>query len=115
MQTATAAAILDAEDAKAACAAGVDAMVVSNHGGRQLDSAPSTISVLPEVVDAVKGRCEVLFDGGVQSGQDVLRALALAGRNSVQEVDRTVLRGAPTASADTNDRRPSLGYGTSGS
>ena len=56
---------------------GVDALVVSNHGGRQLDSAPSTISVLPEVVEAVEGRCEVLFDGGVQSGQDVLKALAL--------------------------------------
>ena len=55
-------------------------MVVSNHGGRQLDSAPSSISVLPEIVDAVNGRCEVLFDGGVQSGQDVLKALALGAR-----------------------------------
>lgn len=73
--------ILDAEDARAACAAGVDALVVSNHGGRQLDSAPSSISVLPEIVDAVNGRCEVLFDGGVQSGQDVLKALALGARS----------------------------------
>jgi L-lactate dehydrogenase (cytochrome) len=73
--------ILDAEDARAACAAGVDALVVSNHGGRQLDGAPSSISVLPEIVDAVKGRCEVLFDGGVQSGQDVLKALALGARS----------------------------------
>ena len=72
--------ILDAEDARAACAAGVDALVVSNHGGRQLDGAPSSISVLPEIADAVGGRCEVLFDGGVQSGQDVLKALALGAR-----------------------------------
>jgi L-lactate dehydrogenase (cytochrome) len=69
--------VLDAEDAKSAIATGPDAIVVSNHGGRQLDGAPSTIAVLPEVVDAVKGRCAVLFDGGVQCGQDVLKALAL--------------------------------------
>lgn len=72
--------ILDAADAENACAAGVDGIVVSNHGGRQLDGAPSTISVLPEIVDAVNGRCEVLFDGGVQSGQDILKAVALGAR-----------------------------------
>ena len=72
--------ILDAEDARIACDNGVDALVVSNHGGRQLDGGPSTISVLPEVTDAVGDRCEVLFDGGVQSGQDVLKALALGAR-----------------------------------
>jgi L-lactate dehydrogenase (cytochrome) len=72
--------ILDAEDAKLACVSGADAIVVSNHGGRQLDGGPSTITVLPEVIDAVAGRCEVLFDGGVQSGQDVLKALALGAR-----------------------------------
>jgi L-lactate dehydrogenase (cytochrome) len=72
--------ILDAEDARLAAAAGVDGIVVSNHGGRQLDGAPASISVLPEVVDAVAGRCEVLFDGGVQCGQDVLKALALGAR-----------------------------------
>jgi L-lactate dehydrogenase (cytochrome) len=72
--------ILDADDAGTAAAMGVDAMVVSNHGGRQLDGAPSTISVLPEIVDAVAGRSEVWFDGGVQSGQDMLRALALGAR-----------------------------------
>jgi L-lactate dehydrogenase (cytochrome) len=72
--------ILDAEDARAACAAGVDAIVVSNHGGRQLDGAPSTISVLPEIIAAVDGRCEVLFDGGVQCGQDILKAVALGAR-----------------------------------
>ena len=72
--------ILDAEDARQACDAGVDALVVSNHGGRQLDGAPATIDVLPEVVTAVAGRCEVLMDGGVQSGQDILKALALGAR-----------------------------------
>jgi L-lactate dehydrogenase (cytochrome) len=72
--------ILEADDARTAAGMGVDAMVVSNHGGRQLDGAPSTISVLPEIVDAVAGRCEVWFDGGVQSGQDMLRALALGAR-----------------------------------
>ncbi len=73
--------ILDAEDALAACASGVDGIVVSNHGGRQLDGAPSSISVLPEVVAAVAGRCEVLFDGGIRSGQDILKALALGARS----------------------------------
>ena len=68
--------VLDTADVDAACAIGADAIVVSNHGGRQLDGAPSTISVLPEIVEAVKGRCEVLFDGGVQCGQDIFKALA---------------------------------------
>ncbi len=72
--------ILDAEDARLACEVGADAIVVSNHGGRQLDGARSTISALPEVVDAVQGRCEVLFDGGVRTGQDVLKALALGAK-----------------------------------
>jgi len=72
--------ILDPEDAKLAVEHGVDAMVVSNHGGRQLDGARSTISALPGVVDAVAGRCEVLFDGGVRSGQNVLKALALGAK-----------------------------------
>ncbi|HEX7417732.1 MAG TPA: alpha-hydroxy acid oxidase [Steroidobacteraceae bacterium] len=69
--------ILDAADARLACDAGADAIVVSNHGGRQLDGAPSTISMLPEVAAAAQSRCEVLLDGGVQSGQDILKALAL--------------------------------------
>jgi L-lactate dehydrogenase (cytochrome) len=72
--------VLDAEDARMAASMAVDAIVVSNHGGRQLDSAPSTISVLPEIAAAVAGRCELLFDGGVQSGQDVLKALARGAR-----------------------------------
>ncbi len=72
--------ILDVEDARMAASMGVDAIIVSNHGGRQLDSAPSTISVLPEIAEAVAGRCELLFDGGVQCGQDVLKALARGAR-----------------------------------
>jgi L-lactate dehydrogenase (cytochrome) len=72
--------VLDAQDARLALAAGVDAIVVSNHGGRQLDGAPSSVAVLPEICEAVEGRCEVLADGGVQSGQDVLKLLALGAR-----------------------------------
>ncbi|MER7458736.1 alpha-hydroxy acid oxidase [Micromonospora sp. NPDC126480] len=69
--------VLDSRDAARAADAGVDAVVVSNHGGRQLDGAPATAAVLPEVVEAVAGRCEVLLDSGVRGGVDVLRALAL--------------------------------------
>ena len=72
--------VMDAEDARHAVEAGVDALVVSNHGGRQLDGAPSTISVLPDILRAVDGRTEVWMDGGIRSGQDVLRALALGAR-----------------------------------
>jgi len=72
--------ILDAEDAKVAAQSGVDAIVVSNHGGRQLDGTLSSIRALPEVVDTVGDRVEVWFDGGIRSGQDVLRALALGAR-----------------------------------
>ncbi len=75
--------VLDAEDARLAVAAGADAIVVSNHGGRQLDGAPSSISVLSEIVDAVGGRCEVMFDGGVRSGQDIAKALALGARGAL--------------------------------
>ena len=75
--------VMDAEDARFALAAGADAVVVSNHGGRQLDGAPSSISVLPEIVAAIDGRCEVLFDGGIRSGQDLAKALALGARGGM--------------------------------
>ena len=69
--------VMDAEDAAKAMDVGADAIIVSNHGGRQLDGAPSSIAALPQIVDMVGGRCEVWMDGGIRSGQDVLRALAL--------------------------------------
>ncbi|HEX9398387.1 MAG TPA: alpha-hydroxy acid oxidase [Burkholderiales bacterium] len=72
--------ILDAEDAKAAVGSGADALVVSNHGGRQLDGAVSSIRALPEVVEVVKDKTEVWFDGGIRTGQGVLKALALGAR-----------------------------------
>jgi len=72
--------ILDADDAKTAVKLGADGIVVSNHGGRQLDGAPSSISALPKVVDAVGSDTEVLFDGGIRSGADIMRALALGAR-----------------------------------
>jgi L-lactate dehydrogenase (cytochrome) len=72
--------LLDAEDAKIAAQSGADAIVVSNHGGRQLDGTMSSIRALPDVVDAVGERIEVWFDGGIRSGQDVLKALALGAR-----------------------------------
>ena len=75
--------ILDVEDAKAAAATGADAIVVSNHGGRQLDGTVSSIRALPEIVQAVGDKIEVLFDGGIQSGQDVLRALALGAKGTM--------------------------------
>src|SRR5262245_12003669 len=72
--------ILDAEDARLAVQSGADAIVVSNHGGRQLDGAVSSIRALPEIADAVGDKTEVWMDGGIRSGQDVLRALALGAR-----------------------------------
>jgi len=72
--------ILDGDDARLAVEHGVDAVIVSNHGGRQLDGVPSAISVLAEVVDAVEGRSEVILDGGVRRGTDVLKALAIGAR-----------------------------------
>jgi len=75
--------ILEPGDAKTAAALGADAIVVSNHGGRQLDGTISSIRALPEIVDAVKGQAEVWFDGGIRSGQDVLRALALGAKGTL--------------------------------
>ena len=74
--------ILDVEDAKAAVDTGADAIIVSNHGGRQLDGAPSSISMLPRIVDAVGDRIEVHMDGGIRSGQDVLKAVALGAKGT---------------------------------
>ncbi len=74
--------ILDAEDAKMAAKLGADAIVVSNHGGRQLDGALSSIRVLPEIMDAVGGDIEVHLDSGIRSGQDVLKALALGAKGT---------------------------------
>jgi len=75
--------IMDVEDAKLAVASGADAIVVSNHGGRQLDGAPSSIAALPAIVAAVGSQIEVWMDGGIRSGQDVLKAWALGARGTM--------------------------------
>ena len=75
--------IQDLEDAQLAVASGADAIVVSNHGGRQLDGAPSSISALPEIAQAVGDKIEVWMDGGIRSGQDVLKAWALGARGTM--------------------------------
>jgi L-lactate dehydrogenase (cytochrome) len=72
--------ILTSADASAAVECGADAIIVSNHGGRQLDDAPSAIGALPRIVDAVGNRAEVLLDGGVRRGSDVVKALAIGAR-----------------------------------
>ncbi|MQV45717.1 alpha-hydroxy acid oxidase [Sinorhizobium medicae] len=74
--------ILDPEDAKMAAKSGADAIIVSNHGGRQLDGAHSSISMLPRIVDAVGDQIEVHLDGGIRSGQDVLKAVALGAKGT---------------------------------
>jgi L-lactate dehydrogenase (cytochrome) len=75
--------IQDVEDAQLAVASGADAIVVSNHGGRQLDGAPSSIAALPPIVAAVGDKTEVWMDGGIRSGQDVLKAWALGARGTM--------------------------------
>ena len=90
--------ILTAEDALLAVERGVDAIVVSNHGGRQLDCAIPAIEALPEVVDAVAGRCEVYVDGGVRRGTDVLKALALGANAGL--IGRPILWGLAVGGAD---------------
>jgi L-lactate dehydrogenase (cytochrome) len=74
--------IQDVEDAHLAVNSGADALIVSNHGGRQLDGAPSSITALPAIVDAVGSQIEVHMDGGIRSGQDVLKARALGARGT---------------------------------
>ncbi|HRO61112.1 MAG TPA: alpha-hydroxy acid oxidase [Burkholderiaceae bacterium] len=83
--------IMDVEDARLAVDSGADALVVSNHGGRQLDGAPSSIEVLPEIADAVGSQIEVWMDGGIRSGQDVLKAVALGARGTL--IGRSFLYG----------------------
>ncbi|MEU7168801.1 alpha-hydroxy acid oxidase [Streptomyces morookaense] len=90
--------VLTAEDADRAAALGVEAIVVSNHGGRQLDGAVTALEALPEVVAATAGRCEVLVDGGIRRGTDVLVALALGARAVL--VGRPVLWGMAVDGAD---------------
>jgi len=75
--------ILDPLDAKMAAKLGVDAVIVSNHGGRQLDGALSSISMLPKIVEAIDGKCEVWIDGGIRSGQDILKAKALGAAGTM--------------------------------
>ena len=72
--------IMDPDDARRATEVGVDAMIVSNHGGRQLDESPATIEALPRVIDAVGGRAEVMLDSGIRRGRDIVKALALGAR-----------------------------------
>jgi L-lactate dehydrogenase (cytochrome) len=74
--------ILDPEDARSAVGTGADAIIVSNHGGRQLDGAASSISMLPKIVDAVGDKIEIHLDGGIRSGQDVLKALCLGAKGT---------------------------------
>ena len=74
--------VLDVDDAKMAADTGADALIVSNHGGRQLDGAPSSISMLPKIAEAVGDRIEVHMDGGIRSGQDVLKAMALGAKGT---------------------------------
>jgi len=76
--------ILTAEDALLAIEHGMDGIIVSNHGGRQLDTALASIEALPEIVEAVAGRCEVYFDGGIRRGTDVLKALAIGARAAIR-------------------------------
>jgi L-lactate dehydrogenase (cytochrome) len=83
--------ILDAEDARLAADSGADALIVSNHGGRQLDGAPSSISALPEIVREAGDRIEVWMDGGIRSGQDVLKAIALGAKGTL--IGRSFLYG----------------------
>jgi len=83
--------IMHPADAQLAVGRGVDALIVSNHGGRQLDTVPATIELLPAIVDAVKGKIPLLLDGGIRRGTDVVKALALGA--SAVAIGRPVLWG----------------------
>ncbi|MFL9993590.1 L-lactate dehydrogenase (cytochrome) [Burkholderia sp. GAS332] len=83
--------IMDVDDARLAADSGADALIVSNHGGRQLDGAPSSISALPEIAREVGSRIEVWMDGGIRSGQDVLKAVALGAKGTL--IGRSFLYG----------------------
>ena len=83
--------IMDVEDARLAASSGADALIVSNHGGRQLDGAPSSIEALPAIAEAVGTEIEVWMDGGIRSGQDVLKARALGARGTL--IGRSFLYG----------------------
>ena len=95
--------ILDVEDAEEAAKTGAQALVVSNHGGRQLDGAPSSIEVLPEIVDAVGSQMEIMFDGGIRSGQDVMRALALGAKSCM--IGRAYVHGLGAGGEPASPRR----------
>jgi 4-hydroxymandelate oxidase len=90
--------VMTSEDADLAVEHGVDAVIVSNHGGRQLDGTRATVSALPEIVDTIGGRVEVLLDGGIRRGSDVLKALALGARAVL--VGRPVLWGLAAGGED---------------
>jgi L-lactate dehydrogenase (cytochrome) len=90
--------ILDVEDARTAAKTGAAALIVSNHGGRQLDGAPSSISVLPKIAEAVGSQIEVMFDGGIRTGQDVVRALASGARSCM--IGRSYIYGLGAAGED---------------
>ncbi len=90
--------ILTAEDAHLAVEHGINGIIVSNHGGRQLDGVPPTLSVLPEIVEAVDGCCEVYMDSGIRRGTDILKALALGARSVL--VGRPVIWGLTTGGTD---------------
>ena len=89
--------IIDVEDARMAARSGADAIIVSNHGGRQLDGAPATVDALPPIADAVGGDVEVWMDGGIRTGQDLFRALALGAKGAMIGARLRLRAGRPWA------------------